>query len=741
MGTTTDVLNIRLNAQDNGASQTIRGVSSALGGMKGAVASLASGVTIGAILKESVTSAGDLQQNLGGASAVFKSYATSVQTSAASAYSALGLSQSDYLANANKIGALLKGSGFSIAQSTDLTTKAMQRAADVASIMGLKSQDAMTAIAGAAKGNFTMMDNLGVAINDTTLQIYAQEKGLGKLETTQQKVNAALQMFMEKTEYAAGNYVKENNTFAGSLQTLKANISNVAAEFGTGLLPLMQTGISLANSALQFINPALMAVSSILSTVGNTLNNLTEPQKELLKVSLTMVGAIGAITLGTKLLTVAKISLGKAIMFAKTQQLGLLSLLKIGLGTIAAVLAVTALLGAAQNKTAEGIGAVAETEVDAADSAEKASDNTDDYTKSLKEAEKAAKSLAGFDELTRLGESSSSDVALAIEADTSGIEDISESLNAAQSDVNALIGDMNVLSGMDFSKFKNFWDDVFQKIATGDWEGAFSSIAKGADELLTNLLGDSYTNIRDYWVDIKNIADEEGVLPAIGKVCSDIDDMLCNMIGQPWIEWSNFWQGIGAHIFEFINGDLAEGLTGIANDFSEAFQNIWNSWYNMWSKIGANLYETQNQGEVEAATLRNKYSGTIGEINDDVVANLKQGMSSEDALDLALADNLNTSELQYYYNNVLSADERISGAEVEQWRNNLINSGQMYGTGDTTEPLTATGVYDAMTAALENNEGFVGPIQINTTVELDGEKVGESVEQYQNQKTRIRNGY
>ena len=43
------------------------------------------------------------------------------------------------------------------------------RAADVASIMGI-DVDAVEAVAGAAKGNFTMMDNLGVAINDTSLK-------------------------------------------------------------------------------------------------------------------------------------------------------------------------------------------------------------------------------------------------------------------------------------------------------------------------------------------------------------------------------------------------------------------------------------------------------------------------------------------------------------------------------------------------------------------------------------------
>lgn len=54
----------------------------------------------------------------------------------------------------------------------------MQRAADMASVMGINMEDAMNAVAGAAKGNFTMMDNLGVAMNATTIEAYAAGKGL-----------------------------------------------------------------------------------------------------------------------------------------------------------------------------------------------------------------------------------------------------------------------------------------------------------------------------------------------------------------------------------------------------------------------------------------------------------------------------------------------------------------------------------------------------------------------------------
>jgi hypothetical protein len=47
----------------------------------------------------------------------------------------MGTSQSEYLATANKMGALFQGSGVDQQRSLELTTQAMQRAADMASVM------------------------------------------------------------------------------------------------------------------------------------------------------------------------------------------------------------------------------------------------------------------------------------------------------------------------------------------------------------------------------------------------------------------------------------------------------------------------------------------------------------------------------------------------------------------------------------------------------------------------------
>lgn len=203
-----------------------------------------------ALVTKSLGNTKELEQNLGGSEAVFSDYAKTIQRTGQKAFKLLGLSQSDYLATANQMGSLFKGLGYDAEEAASITMDAMQRAADVASIMGIDTSWAMESIAGAAKGNFTMMDNLGVAINDTTLANYALEKGIKKSVSkmsTQEKVALALEMFMEKTAYATGQYAKENDTLAGSLTTLGAAWDNFLA--GTGETSVDDLVWALSNAA------------------------------------------------------------------------------------------------------------------------------------------------------------------------------------------------------------------------------------------------------------------------------------------------------------------------------------------------------------------------------------------------------------------------------------------------------------------------------------------------------------
>lgn len=242
-------------------------------------------------VKESVAGFGELEQNLGGSAAVFGSYADAVVEKSKSAYKNMGVAQSEYLATANKMGSLFQGSGLSQERSLELTTKAMQRATDVASVMGIDTSQALESIAGAAKGNFTMMDNLGVAMNATTLQAYAAGKGINFVwnkASNAEKAELAMQMFFEKTEQYAGNFAREaESTLTGSIgmtkaamQTLKENLGNSEADLEPMIMNLLNSVKAVVRNAApvvqNIINAILEQTPSLLNAGAQMVNSLLD---------------------------------------------------------------------------------------------------------------------------------------------------------------------------------------------------------------------------------------------------------------------------------------------------------------------------------------------------------------------------------------------------------------------------------------------------------------------------------
>lgn len=240
-----------------------------LGGFaKGAGIAIGAGLAVGiaglaALTTKAVLSGAELEQQLGGSEAVFGEFADGIKQKAEDAFSEAGLSQTEFLQGANKMGSLFQGAGFSVQESMTMSGDAMQRASDIASIMGISTTDALDAVTGMAKGNFTMMDNLGVAMNDTSLNAYALEKGLGKTTaqmSIQEKVGLANQLFLEKTAKYAGNYAKENQTLSGSLNSTKKAFDNLMSGQGdvSGFIELLVNTIELAVPQIIKILPQLV---------------------------------------------------------------------------------------------------------------------------------------------------------------------------------------------------------------------------------------------------------------------------------------------------------------------------------------------------------------------------------------------------------------------------------------------------------------------------------------------------
>lgn len=264
-GAISDVLNPEADSAGTKAGATLAGK----------IKSAAIKAGIGAAIWKTLNTGAELEQNLGGTEAVFGKHAQSLQNTAKTAYKNMGLSASDYMATANKMGSLFQGSGIEQTRSLELTTSAMQRAADVASVMGIDTSMAMESIAGAAKGNFTMMDNLGVAMNATTLQAYALEKGVNfewNTASNAEKAELAMQMFMDRTSQYQGNFARESEqTFSGSLGAMKAAGQDFMANLmvGADVAPAMQNLVTTTTTFL--FNNLLPGVVNIFASLPQAI--------------------------------------------------------------------------------------------------------------------------------------------------------------------------------------------------------------------------------------------------------------------------------------------------------------------------------------------------------------------------------------------------------------------------------------------------------------------------------------
>lgn len=284
---------------------------------------------IGKMVGDALNSGAEYEQNLGGTEAVFGEFAKNIQDTAKSAYENMGMSASEYMATANKMGSLFQGSGLEQQRALELTSQAMQRAADVASVMGIDTSMAMESIAGAAKGNFTMMDNLGVAMNATTLEAYALEKGVNfkwNTASNAEKAELAMQMFFERTQQYAGNFARESaETFSGSLGAMKAAWENTLATLTTGgnLTPvLQQLGTTVHNFIFGNLIPMLKnLISAIPGMLGDLsgmliqeLNHVSEHTDQLVAFAVDVVtGLVTGFAQAAPNLAVAAVNLAMSL--------------------------------------------------------------------------------------------------------------------------------------------------------------------------------------------------------------------------------------------------------------------------------------------------------------------------------------------------------------------------------------------------------------------------------------------
>lgn len=716
------------------------------------------GLGLGKIIGDSLTNGGELEQQLGGVEVVFSEHAEAMKKTAATAYRDMGLSEAEYLAKANKMGALFGGSGFDMSYAASMSQQVMQRAADVASIMGVDVKDAMEAVTGAAKGNFTMMDNLGVAMNDTTLQAYAQEKGLGKLETTQQKVSAAMQMFLDKTEYAAGNYARENDTFSGSLTTAKAQLENMTADLGTQLLPTATSLLTMARGGLEAISPLVVSLGNGLNSVAQYLIGLSPSAKTLLGIAVGAAVAIPAATKAHALWTAANEKWNSLLNILIPKEAKRANIMKAAAGwlvILAGLLSIVASVGATAREMNESEGAAME---DTAAGADKAAESTDSLSDSMaglgKSADTTKKKLADIDTLN-IFDSGSSTGGVDFSAIVDGAESAQDSIAGLTDDLAGVNNSMDELNNFSLDGLADTFSTTFGDIGTGFstmWSAVFGSGQEQYDSLLA-------------W-----------------------NESIKKLWGE---DWTKFWNDIGSTLYQAFGTDqnteehkqalrdVEDFLTGIQNSVESFASPIQQAAFKVWDGIfmslGSALYSFQDKlmsvGATSTGDFFFKYitgqitiddladvmkidqmSGELETLYDDMnsalLERLKRGMNAADALNSVKNDYLTDSAKQKFFDDNGYGD-MLSIAYAYGLQQSLEETGQVrgydYADYSAQQSSIPGAVYSggAMTGPVQLPDSSAAPqiIEFHNYIDLDGQIIAENTTQYQNNEQTRSNGY
>lgn len=248
---------------------------------KASVAASAALAAIGAGAATCAKAAGDLQQSVGGVETVFGDSSKQMLAWSKNAAKSVGLSQNEYNEFATLVGSQLQNFGMSAEQSASKTNELIGLGADLSSMFGGTTADAVDALSSALKGEMDPIEKYGISLNDATLQAQAASMGLGDLYKSgdrNAKMQATLAAITAQSGKAVGNFAREADTAQGQQQRMNAAFENAKAALGEALLPfLTQMAEKLASVATwiqantSWLGP-LVGVIAAVAAVIVTLN-------------------------------------------------------------------------------------------------------------------------------------------------------------------------------------------------------------------------------------------------------------------------------------------------------------------------------------------------------------------------------------------------------------------------------------------------------------------------------------
>lgn len=269
------VLAIRITADAAGAqrgAQQAQGAFDRIGSSMRRVAAIGGALAIGAAVTgfatKAIAAASDLEQSMGGLDVVFGQSAQKVKAWSKDMTDSVRLPAAEYAQKMNIMGSILTGLGFSQDQAADSSKKLMDRAADLAAVMGVSTADAVERLTAGLKGEYDSLDTVGIKMNAASVEAEMARNGWDKLTGAakdQAQAQAAMNVMLERSAGMAGAAASESGTYAAKMEALNEKFTNFAAKVGGVALPVLTSLIGYTTET------ALPAVEAFGGYVVNTL--------------------------------------------------------------------------------------------------------------------------------------------------------------------------------------------------------------------------------------------------------------------------------------------------------------------------------------------------------------------------------------------------------------------------------------------------------------------------------------
>ena len=226
---------------------------------------------------ESIGVASDLEETNSKIDAIFGSMSQNVHNWARTTKDQFGIGEFAAKGYAGQLASLLSADslGLTTEQIYEMSTGLVELAGDLASFHNMSFDTVWTKLLSGMRGETEAIEDLGVDVRASAMAAYLgiNTDDWGKLDQ-QTRTLTTYEYILKNTTVAQGDFVRTQDQYANQMRIFNENITQLKAQLGEGLLPVMTDLVTWFNALFEDTGTAEETVAGIGDTFISTYSDI-----------------------------------------------------------------------------------------------------------------------------------------------------------------------------------------------------------------------------------------------------------------------------------------------------------------------------------------------------------------------------------------------------------------------------------------------------------------------------------